>query len=131
MAETAKKNVLDAGGPSWVANYDTAFVENNPLMIAVLVNPKKGGLGGFFNQPLGSLLAGSACIQNIMLAAAELGYESLWFTFFDPEHLKPVLNIPEHMLIAGLVLIGKPIKPSRPMPRKEPKVHRQKYQSVG
>ena len=96
-------------------------------MIAVTTNRKKGGLGSFFNQPLGAYQAGCACIQNMMLAAAEQGYESLWFTFFDPDRLAKVLDIPENLDIAGLVLIGKPMTPTKAPPRKDPKIHYQRY----
>jgi 5,6-dimethylbenzimidazole synthase len=127
VADAAKQAVVDADGPSWVNKYGMDFLETTPLMIAVTANPKKGGLGNFFNQPLGAYQAGSACVQNMMLAATELGYESLWFTFFDPDKLAPVLGIPENLQIAGLVLVGKPMEPSKAPPRKDPKVHDQKY----
>ena len=127
VADAAKQAVLDADGPTWVNKYPMDFLETTPLMIAVTVNPKRGGLGEFFNQPLGAYQAGSACVQNMMLAAAELGYESLWFTFFDPARLAPVLAIPESLQIAGLILIGNPVEPTKAPPRKAPKVHDQKY----
>ena len=126
-AEAARQAVIDAGGPSWAAKYPMDFLETTPAVIAVTANPKKGGLGEFFNQPLGAYQAGCACVQNMLLAAAELGYESLWFTFFDPERMAEVLSIPKDLQVIGLVLVGKPIKPGKAAPRKAPKIHKQKY----
>ena len=82
--EKAKQTVIDKGGPGWVGGFSIDFMEEAPLVIAVLVDPSKGGLGDYFNQPIGSIQAGSACLQNMMLAATTLGFGTLWFTFFDP-----------------------------------------------
>ncbi|MBW1645296.1 MAG: nitroreductase family protein [Deltaproteobacteria bacterium] len=105
--EEAKQAVLEQGGPGWVGGFSIDFMEAAPLVIAVVVDPAKGGLGDYFNQPTGSIQAGSACIQNMMLAAAALGYGSLWFTFFDPARVREILKIPAHLAIAGLVYIGR------------------------
>lgn len=105
--EEAKQQVLDQGGPGWVGGFSIDFMEEAPLVIAVVVDPAKGGLGDYFNQQTGSIQAGSACIQNMMLAASVLGYGSLWFTFFDPARVKPILEIPENLELAGLVYIGR------------------------
>ena len=127
VAEAAKQAVIDADGPSWVTKYPMEFLETTPAIIAVTANPKKGGLGEYFNQHLGAYQAGCACIQNMLLAAAELGYESLWFTFFDPEKMAEVLSIPKDLQIIGLVLVGKPVEPTKAPPRKAPKTHKQSY----
>jgi nitroreductase len=106
--EEAKQEVLDQGGPGWVGGFSIDFMEEAPLVVAVVVDPAKGGLGDFFNQPTGSLQAGSACIQNMMLAATAMGFGSLWFTFFDPARVKPILAVPDNLQLAGLVYIGRP-----------------------
>jgi nitroreductase len=126
-SEKAKQAVLDNGGPSWVNKYGMDFLDAAPVMIAVLVDPTKGGLGGFFGQTLGALQAGSACVQNMMLAGAELGYESLWFTFFHPDEMKATLGVPGALEVAGVVLFGKPVQPTKAPPRRAPVIHRQKY----
>ena len=127
LAEEAKQTVLDQGGPSWVGKYAMDFIVGAPLIIGVAANRKKGGLGEFFGQPHGALQAGSACVQNIMLAAAEKGYDSLWFTFFDPRRMGDLLGLPENLDLAGLVLVGKPAAPVQAPPRKAPKIHQQRY----
>jgi nitroreductase len=99
------------------------------VFIVVVFDPSKGGLGVFFNQPHGALQAVSACVQNMMLAAADQGLGSLWFTFFDPADLQSVLNIPENLEIAGVIPIGKPKGEMKAPPRKEPVVHKDRYTS--
>lgn len=125
--ETAKKAVLDNGGPDWAQKYAMDFIEAAPLIIVVLYDPKKGGLGGFFEQPHGALQAASAGIQNMMLRATELELDSLWFTFFSPVALRPILNIPETLDVAGAVLVGQPAMAAKAPPRKPPVVHRERF----
>ncbi len=127
--ETAKQAVAEGGGPGWAAKYDMDFVEQAPVLVAVLYDPGKGGLGAFFNQPHGALQAASACIQNMMLKATDLGLESLWFTFFDPAALAPILQIPDKLDIAGVIALGKPTDAVKAPPRKEAAVHKEQYTS--
>ncbi|MBW2031323.1 MAG: nitroreductase family protein [Deltaproteobacteria bacterium] len=131
VAEEARKKVLDNSGPGWVDKYDMGFLEQAPVLIAVLYDPKKSGLGTFFGQEHGALQAASACIQNMMLCAADMGYGSLWFTWFEPQRLKELLNIPEGREIAGVIPIGRPSGQSKPPPRKDPRVYQNKYGDEG
>jgi 5,6-dimethylbenzimidazole synthase len=130
IGEAAKQAVLDNGGPGWAAKYGMDYIEAAPVLIVVTVDPKKGGLGSFFGQKYGALQAASACIQNMMLAASDVGLETLWFTFFAPEKVQEALDIPQHLEIAGILPIGKPKEPVKAPPRKESKVHHQRYQKA-
>jgi len=105
--EKAKQAVLDNGGPGWVGGFSIDFIEEAPLVIAVLVDPRKGGLGDYFNQPAGSIQAGSACMLNMMLAATTLGFGTLWFTFFDLAEVRPIISVPDNLEIVGLLFVGK------------------------
>jgi 5,6-dimethylbenzimidazole synthase len=125
--EAAKKAVLDKGGPEWVQKYAMDFVADAPLVVVVLCDPKKGGLGGYFEQPHGALQAASAGIQNMMLRATELGLDSLWFTFFSPNILRSILNIPDSLDVAGAILFGQPAADAKAPPRKLPVVHRERF----
>lgn len=125
--EAARQKVLDNNGPDWVSNYPMDFITECPLILVVLSNPKFGGLGTYFNQPDGALQAASACIQNILLRAEDLGLASLWFTFFAPDDLKPLLAIPDKLDVAGAVLVGTAKTRTQPPPRKSPRLHREKY----
>lgn len=117
-AETAKARVAAGGGPGWAAKYPTDFLTQAPLILAVAYDPAKGGLGAHFNQPHGALTAAAAGVQNLMLAAAELGLGSLWFTFCDPADLRPILGIPEELELAGIIPLGRPAGAVKAPPRK-------------
>lgn len=126
-AEEAKQTVIDSDGPGWVGKYRMEYLKEAPVFIVVLFDPSKGGVGVFFNQPHGALQAVSACVQNMMLAAADQGLGSLWFTFFDPAKLQTLLGIPEKFEVAGVIPIGKPADEAKAPPRKEPVVHQDRY----
>ena len=128
-ADAAKQQVIDAGGPGWVEKYGLDFVAGAPLLIVVTYDPAKGGLGEFFGQAHGALQAASACIQNMMLTAETVGLGSLWFTFIDPEKLKTLLNVPDRLETAGVIIVGKPAMAAKAPPRKEPRVHYQRYET--
>jgi 5,6-dimethylbenzimidazole synthase len=127
VAETAKQEVMDKDGPGWAAKYGMDFLEEAPVLVVVVVNPSKGGLGDFFGQKDGAMQAASACIQNMMLAASEMGLGTLWFTFFRPENLKTALGISENLEVAGIVPIGTPKDEVKTPPRKDAKIQREQY----
>ncbi|MGD9174406.1 MAG: nitroreductase family protein [Desulfobacterales bacterium] len=127
VSEAAKRAVLDGGGPGFAAKYAMDFLEQAPVLIIVVFDPTKKGLGDFFNQKYGAIQAVSACIQNMMLAAAEYGLGSLFFTWFDPDNMQPVLNIPQHLEIAAIVPIGKSLGEVKAPPRPEPKIHHEEF----
>ncbi len=127
LAEEARQSVVDNGGPGWAGKYGMDFIETAPVLVAVVVDPAKAGLGSFFGQPYGAMQAASACIQNMMLAASDLRLESLWFTFFAPQKMQAALDIPENLEIAGLIPIGKPKDELKAPPRKAAKIHQQRY----
>jgi 5,6-dimethylbenzimidazole synthase len=120
---TARQAVGEQGGPGWAQKYPMAFVEACPLILVVVSDPSQGGLGAYFNQPHGALQSASACIQNMLLMAADLSLGSLWFTFFDPDDVKQLLNIPKELEIAGAVLVGTPAGEGKVPPRKPPRIH--------
>ncbi len=123
----AKQTVIDNNGPDWVKKYPMNFVGDTPLIIVVVYDPNKGGLGSYFGQPHGALQSSSACIQNMTLQAAELGLDSLWFTFFDPKTLSEILDIPDNLDVAGAILFGEPAVKSAGPKRKIPIVHSDKF----
>ena len=128
IAEDAKQRVLEEGGPEWAAKYSAGFLEDAPVLVIVVFDPSKGGLGNFFGQKYGALQAASACVQNMLLAATDLGLGTLWFTWFEPDKLQELLNIPENLEIAAVVPIGIPKDPMKVPPRKDPKIHRESYE---
>ncbi|MBU1397796.1 MAG: nitroreductase family protein [Proteobacteria bacterium] len=120
---SAKQAVADHGGPGWAQKYPMEFVGTCPLILVVVSDPSQGGLGNYFNQPHGALQSASACIQNMMLMAADLNLGSLWFTFFDPDQVKQILKIPEELDVAGAVMVGTPAAETKVPPRRSPRIH--------
>ncbi|NTV58578.1 MAG: nitroreductase [Deltaproteobacteria bacterium] len=127
VAEDARQRVTASGGPGWVAKYGLDFIEEAPVLIAVLFDPSQKGLGGFFGQGQGAIAAAAACVQNILLAAADLGLGTLWFTFFNPAEMRTCLGIPENLEVAGVIPLGKVKGVIKTPPRKQAKVHRETY----
>lgn len=127
ISEEAKQVVTGQNGPKWVTSYDLAFLEDAPVLAVILANPKKSGMGSYFGQQYGAIQAVSACIQNMLLAAADIGLASLWFTFFRPEDLRGILHIPEELEIIAIVPLGKPKEQVKAPPRKEPKIYYNYY----
>jgi len=127
VAQDAKQEVIDQNGPGWAARYGVDFLEEAAVLVVVVVNPARGGLGSFFGQKHGAIQAASACVQNMLLACADMGLGALWFTFFRPEKLRAILNIPEKLEIAGVIPIGGLKEPTNTPPRKEPVIHRNRY----
>jgi len=130
IADEAKQEVIDNGGPGWVGKYPMDFLMEAPVLIVVVFNPNQKGLGGYFGQPHGAIQGASACVQNIMLAAWDMGLGSLWFTFFRPDKLKKILGIPETMEIAAVIPIGKSKGEIKTPSRKAAVVHRERYTQV-
>ena len=125
--EAAKKDVADQDGPGWAQKYDMGFIEAAPLLIVVAYNPAKGGLGNYFDQVQGASQAASAAIQNMMLAAADIGLSSLWFTFIRPQLLHEILNIPSRLETAGIIVVGAAAEEAKAPPRKELRIHHETY----
>ena len=127
IGEEARRQVIDGGGPGWVNKYSMDYLEQAPVLIAVVCDPRKGGLGGYFGQPLGAMQAACACVQNMMLAAADLGLGSLWFTFFDPEPVRELFNVPAGKEVVAIVPVGRPKQAPEAPARKAPRTHRERY----
>jgi nitroreductase len=127
VAEAARRKVTASGGPGWVSKYGLNFIEEAPVLIAVLFDPSQGGLGGFFGQQQGAIAAAAACVQNILLAAADMGLGTLWFTFFDPEEMRACLGAPGNLEVAGVIPVGRVKGAIKAPPRKQTKVHRESY----
>ncbi len=127
VGEEARQQVIDGGGPGWAKKYSMAFLDQAPVLIVVVSDPSKGGLGGFFGQSQGAMQAACACVQNIMLAAADQGLGSLWFTFFNPESARAILGVPVEKEVVAVVPVGRPQQTPEAPPRKAPRAHLDRY----
>jgi nitroreductase len=61
-----------------------------------------------------------ACIQNMLLAATDLGYGACWLSapMMAKEELEKILEIQQSSSLIAFVAIGKPLNPPKPKNRK-------------
>jgi len=82
------------------------WVGTAPIIIVVCNDPEKTKR---FYQAQGekySTLNAGAAIQNMLLAVNNEGLASCWVSAFDESILRSVLNIPDGVLIQGILPIG-------------------------
>ena len=110
---------LEKSGWKWLGKYQVDFLKSAPALVMVVGNPKKSGLDTFQEDgPIGYQQACAAAIQNMQLAAHALGLGSLWFTLFDKNEMRGILDIPPEKVPLGLVCLGKAGGDPTPAPRK-------------
>lgn len=58
----------------------------------------------------------SAAIENLILAATDMGYGTCWATgpLLAAENIKQVLGLPESWIIFALIPVGRPLREPRP-----------------
>jgi nitroreductase len=104
----SKNTLFEKSGWKWINHYQTGFLLDVPVIIAVIGNPRKTG-GDIFLE--GSGLAYqhgcAAAIQNLLLAAYAHGLGTLWFTLFKKETLRNILNISPEKDPLALVCLGR------------------------
>jgi len=108
-----------ASGWKWLGRYKVDFLVQAPVIIAVTADPQDAGADKFL-PGRGESYAMSCCaaVQNMLLAAHALGLGSLWYTLYDKDEVKKILNVPEHMDLVSMVVIGYPASPPGSVPRK-------------
>lgn len=108
-AITTKKVVFEKSGWKWMDKYDVGFLRDVPVIIAVIGDPKKVGAGIFMKGGETSYQhACAAAIQNMLLAAHALELGSLWFTLFETDSLRTLLDIAPEKDPLALICIGRP-----------------------
>lgn len=119
-AERCRDWALEKSGWKWLGDYKADFLKSAPVIIAVTGDPKKTGVDMFMEDGnAGYQHACAAAIQNMHLAAHAMGLGSLWFTFFDKNAIKEILDISEDQTLIALVCLGKPGMDMTPMKRKD------------
>ena len=110
---------IDTSGWKWLASYNADFLEQAPVIVAVVGDPKKSGVDMFQEDgPVGYQHACAAATQNMLLAAHALDLGSVWFTFFDKAEMRKILDVPEEKVPLALICLGKPAEEIKPVPRK-------------
>lgn len=118
-AERCRAWAIQASGWKWLGSYDAEFLKQAPVIVAVIADPRKSGVDMFQEGGgVGYQHACAAAIQNMLLAAHALGLGSLWFTFFDKDPMRGILEIPPEKNPLALICLGTPAEELKPVPRK-------------
>ncbi|MBA4418922.1 MAG: nitroreductase [Syntrophus sp. (in: bacteria)] len=113
---------LERSGWKWLDSYQIDFLQQAPVIIAIVGDPKKTGVDMFMED--GNVAYQAACaaaIQNMHLAAHSLGLGSLWFTLFDKKVVKEILGIDQAKNPVALICLGKCVSEPQKVPRKNVK----------
>jgi 5,6-dimethylbenzimidazole synthase len=117
-SEKCRKYLYEKSGWKWVDRYKLGFLEEAPVIIAVIGDPQKTGADMFLEG--GGLAYQHGCaaaIQNMLLAAHALGLGTLWFTLFDKGTIRKTLNLGPGKDPLALICLGKTAAASHPTPR--------------
>jgi len=108
----------------------STFFRNAPALLAVLltryetvwegaVTISAGQINEIRNHP--DIQCTGACIQNILLAAVNMGYGACWLSgpMVAKQELEKILNVPEGSRLISFVAIGKPAKDFKPKEKED------------
>ncbi len=101
------------------AALNQSFIEKAPVVIVVCADPEKskqryGGRG----ETLFCVQDSAAAVQNLLLAAVDLGLGACWVGAFSEDMVKAALRIPENLRPVAVVPVGRPAEmPSLPRRR--------------
>lgn len=118
-AEFRRRVLFEKSGWKWVNRYNVGFLKEAPAIIAVIGDPKKTGADMFLAE--GGTAYQHACaaaIQNINLAAHALGLGTLWFTLYDKDAVREILEVGPEKEVIALLCVGRPSGEPMQTPRK-------------
>lgn len=113
------QEIYQASGWKWVDKFKLDFLTEAPVIIVVAGDPKKTGADQFLpNRSTGYAFSCCAAIQNMHLAAHALGLGTLWFSLFEIEKIKEILNLPVELDLISMVVLGYPNQTATAIKRK-------------
>lgn len=95
------------------AAFGQEFVAEAPAVIAVVATPPKDSPYGRRGRDLYCLQDTAAAVQNILLAACEMGLGTCWVGAFDEDAAARALNLGEGERPVALVPVGVPAREGR------------------
>jgi len=102
------------------ASYYQEHVRDAPVVIVVCVDLKKASSRyGHRGKNLYCIQDTAAAIQNMLLAAHDLGLGTCWVGAFDEEDVKLTISLPENLRPVALITLGYP-KEKPKMPKRIP-----------
>ncbi len=111
--------IYEASGWKWVSKFKIDFLTEAPVIIVIAGDPKKTGADQFLpGRGTGYAFSCCAAIQNMHLAAHALGLGSLWFSLFETDKIKQLLNIPDELDVVSMIVLGYPASSAAAINRK-------------
>ena len=121
-AESSRKAMFEASGWKWLNKYAVDFLMSAPALVCVVGDPKKSGVDMFApSGPMAYQHGCAAAIQNMLLAAHSLGMGTLWFTLFEKDKMRGILDIESEKDPLAIICLGKPSGEFTQTPRKDVK----------
>lgn len=119
-SEERRKWLLEKSGWKWLGSYSVEFLLRVPVIVAVIGDPEKTGVDKFLKgDGMGYQHACSAAVQNMLLASHAIGLDSLWFTIYDRDVIREILDIENPKVPLAMVCLGKPASQPISMSRKD------------
>lgn len=116
--ETLQK-IYQASGWNWVSKFSLEFLSQAPVVIVVTGDPKKTGADQFlYENGRGYAFSCCAAVQNMHLAAHALGLGTLWFTLYETDKVRGLLDIPDELDVVSMIVLGYPAQPAAPVKRR-------------
>ena len=107
-SEERKQWLLEKSGWKWLGSYSVDFLLRVPVIITVVGNPERTGVDKFLQGAgMGYQHACSAAIQNMLLTSHSMGLASLWFSIYDHDVIRTILDIENPKIPMAMVCIGK------------------------
>ncbi|MFQ5909123.1 MAG: nitroreductase family protein [Thermoplasmata archaeon] len=95
------------------------FISRAPVCIVVCVNYERIAHYGQRGRELYVLHDTGAAIQNILLAAHDMGLGTVWVGAFNETPVRRLLNLPEHIRPVAIVPVGHPAQQPRMRTRRD------------
>ncbi|KUG02778.1 nitroreductase [hydrocarbon metagenome] len=116
--ETLQK-IFQASGWKWVSKFSLEFLSEAPVIIVIAGDPQKTGADQFLpGRGTGYAFSCCAAVQNMHLAAHAVGLGTLWFTLYETDKVKELLNIPAELDVVSMIVLGYPTEAAVPVKRK-------------
>jgi nitroreductase len=107
-ADQRRRWLLEKSGWKWLGKYSVDFLKVAPAIVAVIADPEKTGADRFLEGGgIGYQHGCCAAVQNMLLAAHAMGYGGLWFTLYDMDEMRGILDVSPPKEVLALVCLGK------------------------
>ena len=94
------------------------WMQDAPIHIVVVAEPEKAErYYGTRGIRLYTLQSAGAAMENMLLTAHSLGLGSCWVGAFDEDEIRRLCNLPEHVNVQGIVVIGYADEQPTPPPK--------------